>query len=587
MPQTTATVILLAERAPADAIHQNLSNIFNQTYKDIEVIVSYFKRDDLTELKEKWGTTSFPIKFLECPEGFELLYNALKEATGELIFYKSVNPVFWLPRHIQHHIELFKYDPKAEWSYSFIEYRNMDEQNQFLNALGYRVDTKLNPQQVVVDEIVHVKSLVPEWNKCLANINGNTVFFPGIVVTTLKEKRCAIPKEITITQWQKIQPPPAPQLGFPKSNQNPVEEVIEQDGNLVVKCEYPTILGNEQWNQHNELVRSRFANIPITDIKKIAIKRTIGMGDVVLAEPAIRALQKKYPVATIDFFVGENRGSTEVAKLFSSKPNVISMTGMGDAPIIQDYLYDQKGYDLRFDLDLAYESRKNTRYVDAYLDVLGFKDEVIEREGQLVVEHPIPESERIPQLTWENPTERIVKEKYVTVTLEGSGWPGKEWDLNGWETILDKIQENGYVLVFTSPQRVPDKYRSAETSKVRINTLFDFDTMLNYLYYADFHIGADNGPMHIASAFGKPCFITCGTALTRFTTPSPFVYGVSKNDLTCLHCKGRQFFNSNGQGGITFVTNCENPDQYACMKKLEIPYVQAEFDKFRQKYSIA
>jgi len=357
--------------------------------------------------------------------------------------------------------------------------------------------------------------------------------------------------------------------------------VVEQDGNLVVKCEYPTVVGNVQWMQHNELVRSRFANIPPTDIKKIAVKRTIGMGDVVLAEPAIRALKKKYPNAAIDFFVGESRGSTDIAKLFACKPTVISMTGLGEAPVIQDYLYDQKGYELRFDLDLAYESRRNTRYIDAYLDVIGFKEEVVERDGQLVVEHPVPEAERIPQLTWDNPTPRLIANKYVTVTLEGSGWPGKEWDVEKWKVLLLKIQMMGYQLVFTSPQRVPPGIENSI-----VNEKVDFDTMLNFLYYADFHIGADNGPMHIASAFGKPCFILGGAALTRFTTPNPLVYGVSKTDLTCLHCKGRQFFNDNGQGGVTFVARCENQDQYACMTKLDVDYVESEFDKFKAKFNM-
>jgi ADP-heptose:LPS heptosyltransferase len=582
MPSPIATVIVLAERAPSEVVHQTIANVFNQTYKNLDVIVTYFKRDDnLTEVKDRWATTSFPIRFIETTEGFELLYQPLREANGEIVFYKSVNPVFWLPRHIQHHMDLFKYDNKAEWSYSFLEYRNMDEQNQFLNSLGFRVDTKLNPQQVVIDEIVHLKTITPAWQNCIANINGNNVFFPGLIVNFFKDKRCAIPKEITVNQWQKIQPPQPPQFGFPKSNVNPVEEVVEQDGNLVVKCEFPTILGNSQWLQHNELVRSRFANIPPTDIKKIAVKRTIGMGDVVLAEPAIRALQKKYPNATVDFYVGESRGSTDIAKLFACKPNVISMTGMGEAPLIQDYLYDQKGYDLRFDLDLAYESRKNTRYVDAYLDVLGYKDEVVEKDGQLVVDHPVPEAERVPQLSY-TPTERIVAEKYVSVTLEGSGWPGKEWNIQNWKPLLEKIQKAGYKLVFTSNQA------KILEENVVLNETNDFDKMLNYLYYADFHIGADNGPMHVAAAFGKPCFILCGAATTKFTTPSPLVYGVSKPDLTCLHCKGRQFFNDNGQGGVTFVARCENQqDPHACMTKLEVPYVESEFDKFRTKFNIA
>ncbi len=46
MPQPIVTVIVLAERATLDLVHQNIANVFNQTYKNLDVIVAYFKRDD-------------------------------------------------------------------------------------------------------------------------------------------------------------------------------------------------------------------------------------------------------------------------------------------------------------------------------------------------------------------------------------------------------------------------------------------------------------------------------------------------------------------------------------------------------------
>ena len=171
-----ATVIVLAEHAPLELVHQNISNIYNQTHKNLDVIVAYFQRDDIQQLRDRWATTSYNIRWMEVPQGFELIFNPLKEALGDAVFYKSINPIFWMPRHIEHHLQLFKEDKGAEWSYSLIEYRNMDEQNSPLNTLGYRIDTKIKPEQVVMDEICHVKSLTPPWDKCLSNIQGRTAF---------------------------------------------------------------------------------------------------------------------------------------------------------------------------------------------------------------------------------------------------------------------------------------------------------------------------------------------------------------------------------------------------------------------------
>ena len=51
------SVILLAEQTPLDQIDQNLKNIVNQTYKNLDIIVSYKKGYDISQLISRWNET--------------------------------------------------------------------------------------------------------------------------------------------------------------------------------------------------------------------------------------------------------------------------------------------------------------------------------------------------------------------------------------------------------------------------------------------------------------------------------------------------------------------------------------------------
>jgi ADP-heptose:LPS heptosyltransferase len=299
------------------------------------------------------------------------------------------------------------------------------------------------------------------------------------------------------------------------------------------------------------------------------------MGDVILVEPVIRALRTRYSNAEITLFTSKERSCSAIVQYFDSKPDItIGMNGEGE--LTKDFLYTQKGYDIRIDLDLAYESRKNINYIDAYFQVAGFKDEVQEIDGLLKVANSIPDADRVPILKYDEP--RIINEKYVSVDFTGSGWPGKEWDLKKWMTIINKISDKGFKIAFTSKIQ-KDGVLIADKPGIIMNIENDFNLMMNYLRYSEFHIGADNGPMHIASSFGTNCFIIAGAAIPAYTTKNSGVFQCVKS-LPCLHCKGRQFYNQLENGQITFVSRCDNPDQYACMKKLETEQVLDDFDKF-------
>ena len=305
MPQENrkqVSVIVIAELAPKQKISDCINLILNQTYKNVEILISYFKRNDIDDLKKSFFQVP-NIFWIESEQGFDIIQRPLKEASGNYIFYKSINPIIWYPRHIEHHLDLFNWNKKAQWSFSFVELKNVLEFQQPYNTINWRLDKAPKQEQLLLDEIVHTKEIVPEWEKCLASFDeGKTAtFMPGLILEQFKHYSVVIPEEITVSQW--IDPrPPKQVLGQPISINNPNEEVIElEDGQLGIKIEYPTLVGNAEFNEHNRIVYDRIKSLDPLDIKKIAIKRTMGMGDVLLTEPVIKMLKKKF-MKKVNFF---------------------------------------------------------------------------------------------------------------------------------------------------------------------------------------------------------------------------------------------------------------------------------------------
>ena len=578
MPQENrkqVSVIVIAELAPKQKISDCINLILNQTYKNVEILISYFKRNDIDDLKKSFFQVP-NIFWIESEQGFDIIQRPLKEASGNYIFYKSINPIIWYPRHIEHHLDLFNWNKKAQWSFSFVELKNVLEFQQPYNTINWRLDKAPKQEQLLLDEIVHTKEIVPEWEKCLASFDeGKTAtFMPGLILEQFKHYSVVIPEEITVSQW--IDPrPPKQVLGQPISINNPNEEVIElEDGQLGIKIEYPTLVGNAEFNEHNRIVYDRIKSLDPLDIKKIAIKRTMGMGDVLLTEPVIKMLKKKYPNSAITLYTSSYRGCNDIVKYFKHKPDNVILNN--ENQLTQDILYKEKEFDLRFDLDLSYESRKNINYIDAYLYTAGFRDEVKNIDSKLSIINQVNDNDKIPELEYNE--ERLIKEKYIVAEFAGSGW--KEWDQTKWKVILDKVIEQGYKIAFLSNQATLNSIHYIE--KCVINQENNFNIMLNWIKYCEFGLFADNGPMQCTAALGKKCFVVAGPAIPRFTSKSDLITEITRPDLQCLHCKGRQFYNESQNGGYSFVAKCELPKEQEriCLKDLSSEYVLDKFNKF-------
>ncbi len=564
------SVILLAEGSNNQVLDKTLKDIFNQTWRNLEVIVTHSKQKNFNELKEKWFSFPANIHWCECDDVAEILSKPRTICNGDYIFYKSANPIIWYPRHIEYHLEILEESKvKTKWSYSLLDIKDLGVQEP-INCLGWRLDFP-RQDQFLLDEFCHSNDIIPNWKSCIVNQNNVTQFIPGLIIKDIKKYQFINPKEITITLYiQNQQNQQAQQqvvLGAPANND--IKETLQEiNGELVILKSYPTIVGNVQFSDRNKEILKQ---INPNEVLNIAVKRSMGMGDVLLTEPVIRALKKKYNKAKIKLFTTNYSSADKLVTMF---PELDAFEIIGQDKLTVDYLASVEGFNLKFDLDLSYESRPGFRYIDGYLEVCGFEETLQEVNGELEITRGLSDEELIPKLNYDK--ERFIKEKYFTAEFAGSGWQSKEWDTDKWKIIAKKALEKGYKMVYLSNQKV---ILGLDAPLAIINQVNDFDALINYLKYADFHIGVDNGPMQLSSAFNKPEFIVAGAALQKYTNPSKKIFSVTKEDLQCLGCKHRMFYEQN-QNGITFVPSCTNKEKYSCMKDLSVDYVSNKFDEF-------
>ena len=176
----TVSVVVLAEGAPEQAIDRTIKDIFNQTWRNLEVVVTYIKGKDFDAMKDRWLTFPGNIFWCECENVNELLKKPFEICKGNYIFYKSVNPIIWYPRHIEHHLEIIedtKYE--AKWSYSLIEMKDTNTQEP-MNNLGWRIDMP-KIEQVLLDELCHSSDIKLDWISCIVDNNGMVHFIPVLM----------------------------------------------------------------------------------------------------------------------------------------------------------------------------------------------------------------------------------------------------------------------------------------------------------------------------------------------------------------------------------------------------------------------
>lgn len=534
MEDKLVSVLLFVEDVDDDLIKVAVDNVKEQTHSNIDLIISSFKEENSEEIKNYTSERFLNARWINSPASPQFINETLSKADGEYVFYKTINNVAWFPRHIEAHLEEYKKDPKSSWGLSHIENRDLAKAEIPFNTLSFRIDNPPKIKDICMDEICHTNNIDTDWIKCLVEDDGKPAFYAGLILQqwTKASLRGIIPAEITVEQWveknnQSSEKPVIEdiekRIGAPAKTQIEEETNINDEGEIVVEKVFPTIVGNINFEDYNFHIRSAIKAIDKNDIKSVGVKRTVGMGDVILVEPIIRKIKNEFPNAEINFYTS----SDNIVNYFESKPDNVHKIEEKD--LMQDFLSTTNN-EVKYDLDLSYESRLKTPFINSYIETLDLS---------------IDEEDISPTLI--SNSERLIEDKYVVVCGDGSGWPGKTWPISYYEELISHLQEKGYTVIETGNHNTdltPSKYHACE-----------FDDMVNLISNCEFYIGGDNGPMHIARGFNKPCIVINGAALTYISNPNRenIMYLVNNNDSN-LGLKHQQFINysPNGQG-ITFV----------------------------------
>ena len=275
------------------------------------------------------------------------------------------------------------------------------------------------------------------------------------------------------------------------------------------------------------------------------------MGDVVLTEPIVRKLREKYPEAKITFYTAK----PDVIKYFATQPDEVVKIDEND--VVKDTLYEVDSV-IKFDLDLSYESREETSFIDAYAQVVN-------------VEFDNPLDKHVSLVCNDKP---LVDDKYVVVVGDGSGWPGKTWEMENYAEVIKYIKSMGYKVYETGVTHTEEsepEYHECE-----------FDQLVNLIANCEFYVGTDNGPMHVARGFNKPCFIVAGAALPYYSNPNrENIFYIQDITHPGNGIKHKQFFNLTDQG-LTFMPYY--PDEPSCgLNNIKSKHVIEAIDKFFDK----
>lgn len=538
------SIILFAELVDKKIVDYQLNNLINQFYKNKEIFVLYSKkRDDLEDLilKHSFNNCSFIAYENTINEGIKYIQSLLN---GDIVFYKTCNPVDWMPRHIDVHVENYKRNKNINWYQSLIEIRDMAQPNQHLGTIDWRLNN-FKPEEFELDEISHKKDLKIDWDKPFEKNN----FDKKQILLQLKNggilDEISIIKYINTAVQQKNQI--ALQLGEPDKSE------IEFKENY-----FPTILGNIVQTPRNKKILQDIEQVNPDDIKTIAIKRTAGMGDVMMTEPIKRFLKNKYKNAKITLLTNIERGDItkylgydEVITLDESyiikdalsqvikTEEVVEDLENGEFTVKEIEKYNRDNYQIKVDLDLSYESRYKP-YVDCYFEQIDVNPNELEL------------SQKLYELDFDKKYDESKTSIDFYIHRDGSGWAGKTFPDEKWNNVKTRLEKENFT--FTEGRK------------------FDtIDQLIDELLKHKFYLGTDSGVMHIALALGLKCIVIAGAALPEYTAKYYLETGqltsihAAPEELSCVGCKHKMFFELLNNGGLTFVAPCRNQNGPLCM----------------------
>lgn len=316
---------------------------------------------------------------------------------------------------------------------------------------------------------------------------------------------------------------------------------------------------------------------------KILVTRLSAIGDVIHALPTAYALRQKYPEAQIDWLVEAK--AYPLVKLNPYLDNVIllprqewrEMLSKDFVAAVKSFFgffkkLKKENYDLNLDLHGLFKSalssflakpklrigpadgrELSTLFYQAKIEIPEKKMHQVERNLHLAAALGVKTDElnyglkmtpviksRVNRLF---ETEEVEQNKELVIINPFTTWESKNWYLDRYFELANRLIEAGYFVIFTGGQGDRDaiaEFEAAGASFVNFAGKTSLEELTEIYNRAALYIGGDTGPTHLAAAVELPVIALMGP--TDPDTHGPYGEGhtvIQDNSLECIRCWDR------------------------------------------------
>lgn len=290
-------------------------------------------------------------------------------------------------------------------------------------------------------------------------------------------------------------------------------------------------------------------------MQKVLIIRQGAIGDVVHTSNIFRSIKESYPTVQIDYLT-----SSVPAQLIEHSPDlrkVIRLEGKSYSYLwkLASKLRKEK-YDVVINLQpsvrfkflsfmvfpkkiVTYKKTFKLHAVENFFRTAKKVFKEIENPNDLKIELP---DEVVEKIKLDIPTDKkiVVLNTQVSLTRQGRKWPIKNFK----ELALKLIEEYDCNIIVTGASEDVEKVKPLENVHPNIIIVAGKYSILEsaaVYSLADIVISSDTGPLHIATAMGKPyCIGLYGAAPVTRTGPWGINHFALSADLSCIPCNRRK-----------------------------------------------
>lgn len=331
------------------------------------------------------------------------------------------------------------------------------------------------------------------------------------------------------------------------------------------------------------IIRNRQKSYDRSKVKRIAFYIAGGIGDSIMAYPAIQFLKQKLPETETRIFVPPEKYSI-ISALFEDlqvKPFKFSL------PFILKHAIPKYRFDLSFTNTIAVF--KITIEIAAFLSsrmAYGFRYQEEMREDRLYrnskifsgVTHAIEQNVQLVSETLKTsyakdnfllstaPQQKKGQAKKDVIIHPGSeaGYENKRWPLENFIEIVSKLTEKGYTFsVLLGPSEKDLQKAFASVTNVQLLIEPDTHELIDTYKNAALFIGNDSGPAHLAAFYGVPAITLFGPINPERSGPVAITNTSIYNNIKCSPCH---------------FTLAGCPDNQ-CMKSITVGQVLKEAEK--------